>query len=118
EHDTDAMTVGDVKKSVHTLKQSVCVVFPKEIVQEHSYRVEAEPFRPSKLAVDGSGIKGFGFPHVKLIDSRGWRIVATKYSTAVAIPAVDSLLAPAQVRRSTSHFLFHVVKLLPPAESD
>jgi hypothetical protein len=52
EHHADAVLVGDVEELVHPLQETLRVLLPEHVVQEHADAREAQSFRQCELAID------------------------------------------------------------------
>src|SRR5580704_2059873 len=90
----DFMFLRDGQKNVEALFESLAILLPEQVVQEHAHGVQSERFRPPEFFVDALGIESRGLPHFQLVDGRGWNVVATNQPRLFLIPVIRRLFRP------------------------
>src|SRR5688500_15841568 len=98
EHHADAVLVGDAEELIDAREESLCVLLPENVVQEHANAVEPQPLGQREFPVDGVQVERFRLPHLELVDRVRRDVVAPDEPRLLAVPVVGFLLGPAPRR--------------------
>ena len=93
----DLVPVRDVEECVDALLESGAVLFPQQVVQEHTHGVHAQTFGPSELTIDALGIERVSLPHLELVDGIGRKVVTADQPRLFGIPGIRRFGGPTLV---------------------
>src|SRR5215469_7058039 len=68
----DVMLRGDGQKLVDATPETLLILLPRQVVEEHAHGVHANAFSPAEFAVDLVRIEGVRLPHLELVNCIGW----------------------------------------------
>jgi len=94
QHGPDAVFLRDDEELFETLLETLRILLPEFVVQEHAHGVHADCLRPAELLVDLRRVEGVGLPHLELVDGVGRNVVAAHEPALVCVPAVGLLHRP------------------------
>src|SRR5579884_854583 len=92
---TNLMLRANSEELVDSSLESSGILLPKEIVKEDAHGVHADSFRPAKFTIDLRRIKSIGLPHLKLVDRRSRKKIASHQPWLVGIPIIGLRFSPA-----------------------